>query len=57
MNMTVNDLAEKSQICASLLNDLVDGESPVTQELASGLSAALGTSSKFWINLQSKYDR
>lgn len=38
------------------LNELVRGKRGITAEAALDLAAALGTSAKLWMNLQSTYD-
>src|SRR5437016_5916590 len=48
--------AERLGWTTSKLNELVRGRRGITAESAIALSEALGTSAKFWMNLQATYD-
>ena len=49
-------LARELDVRASLIGDIVRGKRSITPEVALGLEAALGTSARFWLNLQTSYD-
>ncbi len=49
-------LAEKLEWTTAKINDLIRGRRGITAESAIALSEVLGTSPKFWMNLQASYD-
>lgn len=52
---TQTDLAEILGRPVRLVNEIIMGKRRITPETAKGLSAALGTSPEFWLNLESAY--
>ena len=49
-------LAAKLNIPEEDLNALIEGRSPVTEELARKLGNFFGTTAEFWMNLQRHYE-
>ena len=56
MNLTLSDLSDKTVVASGLLRDICLGKKNVTPSLANSLSAALGTTPEFWLNLQQAYN-
>ncbi len=56
MGLTQSALAEKLGWTKAKLNELIKGKRGITADTALDLSAALGTSPKLWMNLQSTWD-
>ena len=54
--MSVNALAKELHVPATRLNNIVRGRRGVTADTALRLARYLGTSAKFWLNLQSAYE-
>ncbi len=54
--ITQSDFARKVGWTRTRLNEFVRGKRGVTADTALDLSAALKTSAKLWMNLQSTYD-
>ena len=52
----VRDIADKSGLSERDVRGLIDGEVPVTPEMAEGLSRAFNTTASFWLNLQNHHD-
>jgi len=48
--------AQTASIPETILNDILCERQEITSDLALLLSNALGTTAKFWMNLQSAYD-
>jgi addiction module HigA family antidote len=55
-NMSQAELARKMGWRKERLNKLIKARCGVTAEAALDLADALGTSPKFWLNLQAKFD-
>lgn len=55
-NITQAKFSEKIGVKPSLLNEIIKGKRGISTEMALLLEAALGISSKFWINLQNEYN-
>lgn len=51
MGMTVRDLAARMAVPVTLLS----GNIPIDAEIAEKLSAVIGSSAQFWLNLQESY--
>jgi addiction module HigA family antidote len=49
-------LAKAIDVPARRINEIVHGTRAITPDTAIRLSRALGTSDRFWINLQTRYD-
>jgi addiction module HigA family antidote len=49
-------LAKTIDVPARRINEIVHGTRAITPDTAIRLSRALGTSDRFWINLQARYD-
>ncbi|MBZ5526057.1 MAG: HigA family addiction module antidote protein, partial [Acidobacteriia bacterium] len=54
--MSVYELARRISVTRSRVNDIVRKRRSITPETALKLSAVLGTSAEFWMNLQTSYD-
>ncbi|MDB9494662.1 helix-turn-helix domain-containing protein [Spirulina major CS-329] len=54
---TPTDLAKMINRDPQVISEILNSAIPITPEIASDLSAALGTSEMFWINLESNYRR
>jgi addiction module HigA family antidote len=52
---TQKDLAEIIGSPVQSINEIIRGTGQITPEIAIALSQALGTSDKFWTNLETKY--
>ncbi|WP_209559409.1 HigA family addiction module antitoxin [Frigoribacterium sp. PvP032] len=49
-------LAQAIAVPARRINEIVHGKRAITPDTALRLARALGTSERFWLNLQSRYD-
>ena len=56
LSLSQNALALNLRVPAQRINDLVHGKRAVTIDTAARLSAYFGTTVKFWLNLQNRYD-
>ena len=56
LGLTVEAAAEHMQVPGQALQAICRGEAPVTTEMAVRLSKALGSTPRFWIQLQANYD-
>jgi addiction module HigA family antidote len=56
MGVTQVELSEKINVPVQRINTLINGKRGCTAETAILLSQFLGTSSEFWMNLQTSYD-
>jgi antitoxin HigA-1 len=56
MGITQYRLAQTISVPARRINEIVHGKRAISPDTALRLSRALGTSDRFWINLQSRYD-
>ena len=56
LDLSVEAAAEHMQVPAESLEDICQGKAPVTTEMAVRLSKALGSTPRFWIQLQANYD-
>lgn len=56
MAITQYRLAQTISVPARRINEIVHGKRAITPDTALRLSRALGTSDRFWMNLQSRYD-
>lgn len=54
--ITQDELAKAMGVSRFRVNEIVNGKRAITAETAILLSKALGTSSKFWMNLQTAVD-
>jgi HTH-type transcriptional regulator / antitoxin HigA len=52
---TQKDLAEITNRPAQVINEIIRGTKQITPETARELSAALETTTEFWINLETNY--
>lgn len=57
MNISQSDFAKKLGISERTLSLFIDGQIDISYNLASKLSIVLGTSIKFWFNLQRIYNK
>ncbi|MDQ1548200.1 MAG: antitoxin HigA [Actinomycetota bacterium] len=56
MGITQYRLAQTIFVPARRINEIVHGKRAISPDTALRLSRALGTSDRFWMNLQSRYD-
>ena len=56
MNMTQSELAKRLDTTDKTISKLINGEISLSDEIAQKLSNMLGTSAKFWLNMQATYD-
>src|ERR1044071_7828864 len=56
LGMSVNQFAKALAVDAARLNEIVRGRRGITADTALRLARYLGTSARFWLNLQSDYD-
>lgn len=56
MSISQSELAQRMGIGRMRISELVRGERSITAETAILLSRALGTSARFWMNLQTTHD-
>ena len=56
MGVTQKALAEHIEVPLQRINEIVRGKRGVSSETAWLLSAALGTTPEFWMNLQTQHD-
>ena len=56
MGITQYRLARTIAVPARRINEIVHGKRAISPDTALRLSRALGTSDRFWMNLQSRYD-
>jgi addiction module HigA family antidote len=56
LGLTQAGLAAKMGIGRMRINDIIRGQRAITAETAILLGEALGTSARFWMNLQASYD-
>ena len=54
--ITVDELAERTQLPSEEICRLVTGQSKVTPEIAARLACALHTTARFWLGLQEVSD-
>ena len=54
--LTQKALANAMGRPAQVINEIIRGRKAITAETAIQLERALGTSARFWLNLQSMYD-
>jgi len=55
--ITQKQLAEMTGVPKSVVNDILNGKSPVSTEFARLLEAALNIDADIWIKLQADYDK
>lgn len=56
MGITQREFANHIAMEVKAINRLVNGRCAITPIMALKLSAALGTTAEFWMNLQNNYD-
>ena len=56
MGITPYRLARTISVPARRINEIVHGKRAISPDTALRLSRAFGTSDRFWMNLQSRYD-
>lgn len=56
LNLSANKLAQAIKVPANRISAIVNGSRSITGDTAMRLAKAFGTSSAFWMNLQSRYD-
>lgn len=55
LNIGIREFSRALHVAPSTAQRLVSGHSAVSPEMALKLSAVLGSSAKFWLNLQDNY--
>ena len=55
-NWTQSEFAEIIRSPIRAVNEIISGKKAITPDTARELSAALGTSPQYWLNLQTAYD-
>jgi len=53
---TLDEIAERTAISVSVWRGLVERRESITPKLATALSEVIGTTDRFWLNLQRGYD-
>jgi antitoxin HigA-1 len=56
LGMSMNKLADKLQVPANRITQIVDGRRSITGETALRLARYFGTSAEFWLGMQKDYD-
>ncbi len=56
MGLSHRELARRMRVSPMRISEIVRGKRSITAETAIKLAAVLGTSAKFWMNLQCNYD-
>lgn len=56
LGITQYRLAQSISVPARRINEIVHGKRAISPDTALRLARALGTSDRFWMNLQSRYD-
>lgn len=54
--LTAEEIAAGAKVSPDLIRGILSGQRPVTAALAMRLGRYLGTSARFWLNLQADYD-
>jgi antitoxin HigA-1 len=55
-SIRINQLAKEIGVSARRVNEIVHGQRRISADTALRLARFFGTSERFWINLQSRYD-
>ena len=56
LSLSINRLALELRVPVTRINDIVRGRRSITADTALRLARYFGTSSQFWMNLQTNYD-
>ena len=56
LDMSVNALSKELRVPTTRLNDIVRGRRGVTADTALRLARFFGTTDRFWLNLQTRFD-
>jgi len=56
LKLSQNQLARDIDVPPTRVNDIVNGNRPITVDTAIRLSRYFGNSSQFWLNLQQRFD-
>ena len=56
MNTSINELAEALDLPLSQINAIINGELPISMDVALRLGKFYSMDPKFWFNLQTEYD-
>lgn len=57
LNISVKELADKTNVEVSYIENIIDGKSSITVDFAKELEKVFGIDCSFWINLQANYDK
>ena len=56
LNMTASDLARQVQVPLGRIRKIINGQEPITGDIALRLAHFFGTPAPFWMNLQAVYE-
>ncbi len=56
MNMSHRELARRMRVAPMRVNQIIRGRGAITADTALRLAETLGTTARFWMNLQTNYD-
>lgn len=56
LNLTADQLAQGLQVSSDLVQQLLEGQRPITAELALRLGLFFQMEALFWLNLQTRYE-
>jgi addiction module HigA family antidote len=56
LGISQNRVARETSVSPRRINEIVQGKRAITADTALRLSRHFGTSDRFWLNLQSRYD-
>ena len=56
MGISARQLAADIDVSPSRISELVNGQRPITADTALRLARYFGTSERFWLNLQARFD-
>jgi len=56
-NMSQEELAERTSFSPKYVSEVVNGKKSISDSFAKGLEYVFGINARFWLNLQSIYDK
>jgi addiction module HigA family antidote len=57
MEITQKEFATRLGTTEKVINELINGKTKISKDIAIKLSNATGTSPELWLNLQNEYER
>jgi addiction module HigA family antidote len=57
MEITQKEFATRLGTTEKVINELINGKTKISKDIAIKLSNATGTSAELWLNLQNEYER